>query len=146
MKLLQAISKAFSFWIRVEGKYSRIKNDEEKRDISVKLGVRSIVETIYSGVLAILLLLGLYFCVNNLLNIRMGDGTYGMPLLTILGIIVCGMCALICLFEGMGGALLYMIYQFKLNKKPVRWVALAVWLAMMVAIIVFAIIVFLQLK
>ncbi|MGN1060108.1 MAG: hypothetical protein ACI4QN_00095 [Candidatus Coproplasma sp.] len=146
MKLLQAISNMFSFWIRIEGKYSRIKNDEEKRDISVKLGVRSIVETIYSGILVILLLLGLYFCVNNLLNTRVGDGTYSMPLLTIIGIIVCGVGALICLFQGMGGSLLYMVYQFKLNKKPVRWVALALWLAMIVAIIVFAIIVFLQLK
>ena len=146
MKIFQAFNKLFSFWTRGERKYSLIKNDEEKRDTSVKLGVRSIVESIYSGVLAVLFLLGLYFCVTNLINIKLGDGTYGMPILTIIGIVICAMCALVCLFEGMGGALLYMIYQFKLNKKPVRWVALALWLVMVVAIIVFAIIVFLQLK
>ncbi|MGN0813246.1 MAG: hypothetical protein ACI4MQ_07050 [Candidatus Coproplasma sp.] len=145
MKLLGLIGKLICFWTRIEGKYKRIKDDEEKREASVKLGVRSILESVVSGAVIMLLLWGLYSCLNNFLNIKVGDGTYSMPVLTIIGIVVCGLGAVIVLFEGTVGALLYLIYQFKLNKKGVRWVALAVWLVMVAAIITFAIIIFLKL-
>lgn len=145
MKLLGLIGRLICFWTRIESKYDRIKDDEEKRDVSVRLGVRSIIESLVSGVFIILFLWGLYHCINNLLNIMVGDGNYSLPLLTMLGIVVCSMCAVIILFEGTFGALLYLIYQFKLNKKSVRWVALAIWLVMFVAIIAFAIIIFLKL-
>ncbi|MGN1372832.1 MAG: hypothetical protein ACI4VK_02155 [Candidatus Coproplasma sp.] len=146
MKLLELIGNLICFWVKIERRYDAINRDEEKRDKSVKLGVRSIIQSVICGVVIILLIWGLFLCLNHLESIKIGDGTYSAPFLTILGIVVCALCAVVLLFDGMFGALVYMVYQSKLNKKGIRWVALAVWLVMIVAIIIFALIMFLNFK
>lgn len=136
MHLLKAIGGFFTFWMKAGRKYRRLEEDENKRETSSSLGVRSIVQSVVCGALTVLALLGLYYCTENFVDIGNGGGIY--PVLTIIGMVATAFIALAFFVQGVGGALVYMIYQFKLNKKSVRWVALAVWFLVIVAIVVFS--------
>lgn len=136
MHLLKVIGGFFTFWVKASRKYRRLEENESKRETSSSLGVRAIVQSVVCGALTVLALLGLYYCTKNFVSIGSDGGIY--PIITVIGMIATAFIALAFFVQGVGGALVYMIYQFKLNKKPVRWVALAVWLLVIVAIIVFA--------
>lgn len=134
MKILKMIGKFFTFWNSISLKYDKLKNNEEKREKSVNLGVQSIVQTILFGILAFLAAWGFCICFKNFVSPDSVNSWW--PVFSILGFIVCGPVALVSFVEGMIGGLLYMIYQFKLNKRAIRWVALAVWIFVFVAVVV----------
>lgn len=133
MKVLKAIGKFFTFWNSISLKYDKLKNNEEKREKSVNLGVQSIVQTILFGALAFFAAWGFCICFKNFVSPE-GVSSW-WPVLSMIGFIVCGPVAVVSFIEGIIGGLLYMIYQFKLNKRAIRWVSLAVWILVFVAVI-----------
>lgn len=145
MGLLSAIGSFFTFWIKAEYRYQKIKSNEQKKDKSVSLGVRSIIQSIICGVLVVLFLWGLVACIGHLSELNSGkvNGvSQGLPIITILGMVFTAVGALVSFVQGVIGGLVYMIYQFKLNKRAIRWVALVIWVLVIIAIITLAIILF----
>lgn len=126
----------FLFWVRAGRKYSKLSRDEGLREKSVRLGVRSVVQSIVGAALIVLSVWLLTACLGNLQD---GGNSF---ILNILGVIVGAACAVALLIQGMVGSLVYLVYQFKLNGRPVRWIALAVWIAAIVAVIVVAALMF----
>lgn len=137
-KLLKVIGNFFTFWVKIERRYDKIKGDETKRENSVSLGVRSVIQSIVCGALTVLALWGLSRCVANFTS----GFSHGLPVLTIIGMVVTAFCALALFVQGVVGGLLYMVYQLKLNKKAVGFAALVVWILVIAAIVVLALLMF----
>lgn len=131
MEKMRTLGGILLFWVKAGRRYEKLKNNEEKRDKSVSLGVRSIVQSVICAALAIVALLGLHFFLENL------NGTLDSfgPILSLLGVIVTAVLALALLIQGIFGSLVYMVYQFKLNKQPMRFVALIVWILAIAAVV-----------
>ena len=136
MGILNAVAHFFTFWVTAANRYNRLKANEEKREKSVSLGVRSIVTCIFTAAAAILCVWGLHACIGFL-----DDGSLGFVIVLILTICLAAVL-IAALVQGLIGSLLYLIYQFKLNKRAVRWVALCVWLATLIAVIAVTVIIF----
>ena len=130
MKLLGVIWHFFTFWVNISSEYNRIKSNEEKREKSVRMGVRSIIQTIICSALSVLAIIGAAICFGNVS--RGGQ----LPISSVIGAAACLAISLSLLAQGVVGGLLYMIYQFKLNKRGIRYAALVVWIAMVCAIII----------
>lgn len=124
------------FWVRAGRKYSKIREDERLREKSVRLGIRSIVQSIACAALMVLSIWLLTTCLGNL------QGSDNSFILNIAGVIIGAGCAVALLIQGMVGSLIYLVYQFKLNRRPVRWIGLAIWIAALVAVIVIAVLLF----
>ncbi|MDE5721413.1 MAG: hypothetical protein K2I30_01550 [Clostridia bacterium] len=138
MGIFNAIAHFFTFWITAANRYNRLKANDEKREKSVSLGVRSILTGIFTGVVTLLCVWGLHACIGFL-----NDGSLGFIIVLILTICLAAVL-LAALVQGFIGSLLYLVYQFKLNKRAVRWVALAVWLAVLIAVIAVTLVIFLN--
>lgn len=134
MKILELFFRFLFFWTPIARKYEMLKNDEERRPKSVTMGVRSIIQSVLCGIFTVLALIGLSFCIQNF------TGNGQMPIFTIIGGVAAVVAAVALFINGVIGGLIYMVYQFKLNKRAIRWIALAVWLVVIVAVIVFAVI------
>lgn len=123
----------FTFWTKIRFKYERLSKDEEKKKSSIKLGIWSICETLVGAIITALALWGMLLCVN-----AMGNNSFILPLI---GAIVTAVLALTALVRGIIGGLLYMIYQLKLNKRAIGYIALALWLLAIGAVIAVVIVV-----
>lgn len=130
---MSGINRFFTFWLSADRKYQSIKNDKEKRKKSVSLGVQSIVQSILCGALVVLLLLGFVPCYHYFF------GDEGGRIFALVGMILCAIMALLFFIQGVIGGLIYMVYQFKLNKRSVRWLALLVWILVIIAVVFFLI-------
>ena len=124
------------FWVRAFTKYQRIKENEEKRATSVKLGVRSIVQSIIAAAALVLCAFGMKLCLNNL-----SSSTATLPVFTVIGLVLFIGIAIVSLIQGMLGAMMYWIYQLKLNKKPIGYAAMAVWIVCLIAAIAVSILI-----
>lgn len=144
MIVFKWILNFFTFWLVINRKYKKLEQNEEKKEKSIYLGVRSIVQSLICGVLVVLFLWGLQACFSSFSDITAGTSSGGSAILSIIGIVATAIGAVSCFVQGVVGGLLYMVYQFKLNKKGVRWVALAVWILVMIAIVVFACLIFME--
>lgn len=133
MGLLKLILSFFTFWINIRAKYDRIKNNEERREKSVRMGVRSIIQTVLCSVIAVLAFYGAVVCLKYTASVNLG------MILSLIAGIFCILATLVSLIQGVLGGMLYMIYQLRLNRRPIGWVALAIWLLLVIAIIVFAV-------
>lgn len=131
-----AIGRFFAFWTRATRRYDKLKNDERLRESSADLGVRAIVRSLICGALFCGFIWLAALCVKDFQSVQAGNGG---TLLSILGIVVGLLGAFFTFVQGAIGGLIYLVYQFKLNRKPVRWVALAVWLIVVVGTVVFAV-------
>ncbi len=143
MKLLELLGKLIAFWSNARVKYNRLKADEERRESSTYLGVQSIVHSVLGVVLFGLCLWGLSALFNHFTSIQLGDSEWGMPIFTVLGMLVLAVSAVVVLLKFTAYALVLMIYQFKLNKKPVRWVAFALWFVCIAGYVILFILFFL---
>lgn len=140
MGFFSALAHFFTFWTTAASKYKRLKANEEKRDKSVSLGVESIIHCISTVIVVLLCVWGLSACIGFL-----SDPSLGFIMVLILTVALAAMI-IVAIVQGFIGGLIYLIYQFKLNKRAVRWVALAVWLFVFVAIVVGTIIIFVILR
>ncbi len=109
-----------NFWSKADRKYNKLKADEEKRENSVSLGVRGIIQAILSAAFVVLFVFGGVFCFSKTEFELAG-------LLLILGGVLSLLCGLAVLVQGVIGALIYVIYQMKLNKRAVGWISLVIW-------------------
>ena len=122
---LSQILGIIKFWSEISFQYERIKSDPERREKSVFLGVRSIIQTIICAALAAASLYGGIYLLAHF-----SGAVYGPITLVfwIAGIALLFAAAVVSVLTGIVGGLLCMIYQFRLNKRAVRWIALAVWI------------------
>lgn len=122
MKSFRFISDMFNMSVRAR----RIREDETRREKSVGFAISSIILSLFSVALAV----GGVFLLKLLLD---GDNDALVLLIfTIAGLAVCFIGALTTLVN----SLLRVIAQLSINKKVIGWVALAVFIAAVVAIII----------
>ena len=121
--MLRAIWDFLTFWSRLSTKYNRIASDPELREKSVCFGVESIVSSIFGAVIIALCAFGI--------SALIGDSTLGIILVVLLAIV-----SVVSLVQLIIRGLIAMIYQRRLNKKPIGIAALTVWiLAVILAIV-----------
>ena len=108
--------------------YNRIISDPEKREKSVYFGVQSIITSIVGATMVILCAFG----VSALL--RSDGGIVAIVFIALLALLM-----VVGLFEFTLRGLVAMIYQLRVNKRPIGWVALAVWIATFIATIALSI-------
>lgn len=122
MKSFRFISDMFNVSVRAR----RIREDETRREKSVGFAVSSIILSLFSVALAV----GGVFLLKLLLD---GDNDALVLLIfTIAGLAVCFIGALTTLVN----SLVRVIAQLSINRKVIGWVALAVFIAAVVAIII----------
>lgn len=119
------INKLFN----VSWKYRQLKENPEKKDKSVKLGVSGLIESICYGVIACLLIFLLKYAMNQKSTGSLSGILFGV-LIAIIAVV------LFACLVGEIFSIVNIIYQFKLNKRSIRWVALAIWLVMIAVIII----------
>lgn len=114
------IGNILHFWDKADRKYNKLKADEESRETSVSLGIRGIIQAILSAAFVVLFVFGGVFCATKIEFELAG-------LLFLLGTVIAFLCGLAVLVQGFFGALFYVIYQLKLNKRAIGWIALIIW-------------------
>ncbi|MCQ2556084.1 MAG: hypothetical protein MJ149_02005 [Clostridia bacterium] len=111
--------------------YDRLLNNQEKKEKSVRLGVRAIIYSLLVVLFGALLGLGFK------LFTMVAGAEVGLIFITILGGIACVVAGISGTLSNFFGALSATRYQFRLNKKAIRWVALvAVVLCALAAVVV----------
>ncbi len=119
----------FAFWVSASNTFNKLRNDDELRPKTVRMGVNSIVMTVVACVFTFLGGWGALTCFNL---ISSGDSF----LLPLLGLILSLAAAIGGLARGFICSLMYWIYQLRLNKKPIGYVALALWILGIVGVVV----------
>lgn len=135
MSLFKLLGSFLTFWTRISCKYDRLRANDLTRDKSIALGVQSVLQSVLCGGMSVLSLFGVYYCIYGFTH-----GT--LPIFSLIGLFVCAVAAVAFFVQGVIGALIYMIYQFKLNRRGVRWAALIVWFLSIAAICVSAYLIF----
>ncbi len=132
MSNIGCLMGAFSWLMTNRVNYNRISADPERKQKTMLFGVYSIIMSVAMAALFILCVWGTLACVDAL------DGNdLGLSKLAVGAfIIVLVICAVILLAEYVCGGLIGVVYQFRCNKRPIRWVALAVFVATAVGMIV----------
>ena len=120
---------SFMFWLAVSNKYDKLKENPEKRESSITLGVQSL----FLSVVGMIATVGLAFLAYTCFSRAEGSGLAG--LLMIVGGVICAIAALVFLFDMVFASLMYAIYQRKLNKKRIGLAALIVSLVLIAATI-----------
>ncbi len=136
MKLSKAANGLFNFWSKQGATYRRMKADENKRKTSYRLGVQSILATLACTAFVLLFI---WFAQMLYLNIATTFETpeYSFPVLSIIGLCVCCVTAFFLFVKGVLYGLIAWIYQLRLNRTFCGWLALVVWLACAIGIVVF---------
>lgn len=105
---------------------SRIKQDPDLRQRSVRLGVMSIVYSLLAAAFAVG---GLFVCKFAM------DGGGGLLFIFVL---IIGIALMIAALMTYVGGLLRLIAQFSVNRRAVGWIALVVLLAVIIAAVIVA--------
>lgn len=141
-----AASQLLSNILNMSCKYDRIAASD-KKETSVTFGVRAIIKSVFAVLFALLTMYGLILCgvasksIMNLANQAI-DTTAISLFNLVLGALCIVIGALSVLFLLISGGF-SVRYQFKLNKKPIRIVALVLFLASVVSsvgLIIFSVI------
>ncbi|MBD5091862.1 MAG: hypothetical protein HDT36_00565 [Clostridiales bacterium] len=122
--MFRAIWNFLTFWSRLSTKYNRIASDPELREKSICFGVESIVSSIFGAVIIALCTLGI--------SALIGGSTLGIIFIVLLVIV-----AVVSLVQLIIRGLITMIYQRRLNKKPIGTSALLFWVWSVTASIAF---------
>lgn len=120
---MKGITSFFAFWLSASNTYHRLKDDEAKRPVTVRMGVVSIIQSVIACAFTILGLWGFITCLNYIGS--EGATSFILPLF---GVIISAAVAITAFLRGFVSALIYWIYQLSLNKRAVGFVALAVWI------------------
>ncbi len=122
--MLQHLLEWLNIWSRIDTKYRLLKYDEDRRDTSVRLGVNAIIYSVLGLLFVIPCVAGFVVLWDHFTSIRLMDGTYDFPLFTILGMVVLVGTVVLLFFHTAAHSVTLTIYQFKLNRRPIRWAAL----------------------
>ena len=123
---MKGLFRFLLFWITISNKYDRLRDDPDRQD-SVRLGVTSILMSIFGVIFAVGFAYLAYLCfsVQDLAII-----------LTFIFGIICVISALLCFFQLLVASIFYAAYQLKLNRRPIGIVALVISLFLLVVAIV----------
>ena len=124
--MLRAIWDFLTFWSRLSTKYNRIASDPELREKSICFGVEAILSSIFGAVIIVLCAFGV--------SALMSDSALGI-IFAVLLIIV----AVVSLVQLIIRGLITMIYQRRLNKKPIGIASLIIWIVAVIAAIVLSV-------
>ena len=125
---MKGFGQFLMYFSNLSTRYQIIMNSPERREKSVYFGVRSILSSIFGAIIVILCAFGISALMDN-------DN-----ILSIVFIILLALCMISALFECTLRALITMIYQLRVNKNLISWVALAVFLITFIAMVVLSII------
>lgn len=126
---MKAIMDFFAFWIGMRTRFDRYRN-EGKAETSVAFGILSICYSLFGCAL-----LALFVWLASLLLLQTDGLT---PLLAVPFAVILGILALVVAVRGPIAGLVAAVYQLRLNKKPIGWIALAVWFLALAAAVVAA--------
>lgn len=130
MSSLGCLLNGISWLLTLSSKYSRIKADPEYKARTTYFGVYAIAMSISMAGLFVLCLWGIIALVNNIENA--GIGIIMMWIFIVMLIIV----ALYIVLEFIFGGLMGVIYQFLCNRRPITWIALVVFIATAMGMVV----------
>ena len=127
--MFRGIGRAIFFWWGIRNKYDKINEDAEWREKSVRMGVESILRSIFGAIFTLLFVYLAYWLFSGGLfkGISGAEALAAMfifPLFIIVIALVCGLGAFIFYFQFVVASIIYARYQLKLNKKAVGYVAL----------------------
>ena len=131
--LFNLIVGLLNFWTKKSYKFHALKDDETKRPISVSLGVQSIIQSIISLVAVALGAFLLTTCVNG-----MKTDALMLIIFVFIGLAASVAVMIFSFIQGFLGAMLCWIYQLRLNKKAVGFIAIVVWILCLVGAILAA--------
>ncbi len=124
--MLRQLVDFLNFWSRINVKYRLLNSDEDRRDTSVRLGVSSVLYSVFGVLIVGLCAFGFLAVWSHFTSIQLGDGTYDFPFFSIIGMIMLVGIAVIVFFHFTANSITLTAYQFRLNRMPIRWVALVV--------------------
>ena len=120
----------YSIFTKLSNKYNKIASDEEKKAETVYFGVYSIITSVLVGGLFLLGTWGFAMLFDAL-----SQESLAVLLIAVLLVIV-GIAEIVLFIEFIFGGLLGVYYQFKCNRSAISWVALAVYIATAIGMIV----------
>jgi len=111
------------FWLGMRVRYDRIAQDADRKEKSSFFGVQSILCSLFGMAAVILCAFGIRACMQQ-------DSALLILFIALLVIVM-----LVALVQCTSRALVATIYQMKLNKKPIGWVSLVLWIIALVAMV-----------
>lgn len=119
----------FSWIMNLSVKYKRINSEPERKSKTVYFGVYSIITTVAVGALFILLMWGIF---------ALSDSTGGAlsDMVVYALIVLMAICELVLFINLISGGLFGVIYQLRCNRRPIGWIALAVFIIALVGMVV----------
>ena len=112
-------------------KYDRLKRDEEKRMNSNRLGVYSLISTVCGVIFSVLMIWAISMLLDKTGSMK--DGGTLETLLIIIGVALLIIVLIELIFQLVINGLFCAVLQLRLNKKPIGFVALFLWLALCLA-------------
>lgn len=125
---MKFIHDVLMFWLDLSVHKDHITSDPERRRNSNYFGIRSIISSLLGFIVAALCGWG-FFALSGT-----GDGL-GVILVIILMVIL-ALMAILSFLQGIVQGFVCFIYQLRINKKPIGWVALAIWLVLLLTVII----------
>ncbi len=129
---MKGIFKVLNFWANLRFRYDTIAKDPERKEKSIYFGVRSIISSIFSAIVIALSVWGIFAC-SNAMNADSLNAIVAWVFIVLLAVIT-----FTALCNGFVSALISTVYQLRLNKKPIGWVALAILIVSFVGAIIAA--------
>ena len=126
--MFKALGRLIFFWMGVRYKYDRINEDPQWKESSVRMGVESILRSIFGAVFTLLFVFcSLWLFTGGVLKSMSGAEALAAVIIYPLIFVVaigCALGALMFYLRLSVAGILYARYQLKLNKKPIGYVAL----------------------
>lgn len=124
------ILSALSWLLTLSRRYDSISKDSERKARTVYFGVYSIITTLAVGGLFLLGIWGLTALID-----ASGAGDLSVILIWVL-IAIVAIMELVLLAEYIFGGALGVFYQLRCNRRPIGWIALAIYLAATIGMII----------
>ena len=136
MSNMGCLMSGISLLLKLGVKYNQINKDPERKANTAYFGIYSIVTAIFAGGLFVLCVWGVIALMNNIDNAGLS---------TILMWVFVALLVILTLFlfaQYILGGLMGVVYQFRCNRRPIAWIALAVFIVTTAAMIIGVIFVF----
>ncbi len=122
--MLHGLVGLIAFWSRLSDRYNRICS-EGSAEKSVYFGVRAIISMVFSALLMVGIVAGVFY------TLMLMDSL--LVIFAIIIAIVLGLGGIVVMIIGVIGSLICVIYQLRLNRGPMGWIALVVWIGLLAA-------------
>ncbi len=125
MSLLRHLVDWLNFRSRANTRFNLI-SMSDKREKSVYMGVSAIIYSLIALVFVAGSAFAFLLLWNHFTGIELG-GEYEFPIFTLIGMVFVVCIAIYTFLLGVFCSLVYIIYQFKMNKRAIRFVALVIY-------------------